>query len=504
MKVKLKSSDAINLHQKSQTLFLNMPESNASLEWNSKVLGIPEIKAEQKGFSSYNEAKAMLSTTHIRLPHQFRMSEGTSSLHHVSRSEILDKEIKNTGFKTLPNFETLKKNRLHQQANSGTKTPNPTNSIERSPKQANETLVPSRHVSFQNLSMVGASTTIKRKMNWHVDQEALLSKKRLENVTKLIKSISFLEDSSSKELTATLLHLTEYFESMLQRLFYENKAKFTSSTYFKTLFAEEFHKEIPKRQIQEEATKTAPVPTPIKTGTSQIHTLMTPNIKKMGSLISNMLISPGITPSTSDRMLPRFTNSAVASAEKPRKGAALNMDPSNEFFRRHSLLYKSYNHRYVREWTENVTPLNPLEQFTVLVVDDVPDQVNNAIDILTSWNEIACEGAYDGLEAVQMVRNKMNEGKMYHLILTDLTMPHDGFETTKDIRKEEANRNTKPKNCIIGVTAEGLSSISDVKAKQSGMDDTITKPLRRDILATMIMKRAEELGIELSLTDNYS
>ena len=180
------------------------------------------------------------------------------------------------------------------------------------------------------------------------------------------------------------------------------------------------------------------------------------------------------------------------------------MDPNSEFFRRHALLLKSYNHSYVREWSENVTVLKPMEVFTVLVVDDVPDQVNNAIDILTSWNEISCEGAYDGLEAVQMVRNKMNEGKMYHLILTDLTMPHDGFETTKDIRKEEASRNTKPKYCIIGVTAEGLSSISDVKAKQSGMDDTITKPLRRDILAPILINRAEELGMKLELTDSSS
>ena len=54
MKVKLKSADAINLHLKSQTLFLNMQETNSSLEWNSKLSGTHEIKPEPKGFASYN------------------------------------------------------------------------------------------------------------------------------------------------------------------------------------------------------------------------------------------------------------------------------------------------------------------------------------------------------------------------------------------------------------------------------------------------------------------
>ena len=235
-----------------------------------------------------------------------------------------------------------------------------------------------------------------------------------------------------------------------------------------------------------------------QSGAATIHNLnILPVARRIGSLISTLIISPGLTPTASDRMLPRFSSEK---GEKQRKVTNLKMDPTSDFFRKHSLLMKSYNTRHSREWTENVTHLKLFPEFTILVVDDVPEQVNNAIDLLSTWNEINCEGAYDGLEAVQMVRNKMNEGKMYHLILTDLTMPHDGFETTKDIRKEEVTRNTQPRYCIIGVTAEGLSSLSDVKAKQSGMDDTITKPLRRDILEGFIKKRAEELGIPLTLT----
>lgn len=502
MKVKLKSADAINLHLKSQTLFLNMPETYNSLEWNSKLPGVQEIKPEPKGFASYNEAKAMLSTTHIRIPPQYRLTDGLSSQPVKPRPDPIEKDKKLGPNKGLPSFESIKKSKLYEQS-VGTKTPIILSQIEKSPRVYDSSAT-SRHVGFQSLNMSSVSAAIKKKLNWHVDHEALLSKKRISSVTKLIKSIPNLEDSSSKEITATLLHLTDYFESMLQRLFFENKGKFTSSAYFKALFSEEYYKEMPRRLHTEDFNKPTPVTIANKVHSSgAIHNLIAPPAaKKISNLISTLLISPGLTPTASDRMLPRFSSGSVGSAEKQRKSTNINMDPSSEFFRRHSLLLKSYKHRYVREWTENVTFLQPMEQFTVLVVDDVPDQVNNAIDILTSWNEIACEGAYDGLEAVKMVRNKMNEGKMYHLILTDLTMPHDGFETTKDIRKEEATRNTKPKYCIIGVTAEGLSSISDVKAKQSGMDDTITKPLRRTILANILTKRAAELGIDLQLTDN--
>ena len=507
MQVKLKSSDAINLHLKSQVLFLNMPESNSSLEWNVKVSGMQESKIEPKGFASYNEAKAMLSTTHIRIPPQFRLNDSLGLASNNSRAESIDKERKHHSSMMLQNFETLKRSKLHQShQNTGTKTPllvmNP---IEKSPKMV-ESSGPSRHISFQNLSMNTVSSSIKKKLSWHMDQEALLSKKRLSSVMKMLKNMPNLEDSSAKDISAVVLHLTEYFEAMLQRLFFENKAKFTSSAYFRALFSEEFYKEIPKRSHADDYNKGTPANPSLKSANSgaPMHNMMIPPAtKKISNLISTLLISPGQTPSATDRMLPRF-GGAAAGAEKQRKRTNLNMDPTSDFFRRHSLLLKSYNTKHVREWNENITFLKPMEEFTVLVVDDAADQLHIAINIISSWNEIYCEGAYDGLEAVQMVRNKMNEGNMYHLILTDLTMPHDGYETTKDIRKEELSRNTKPKYCIIGVTAEGLSSLSDVKAKQCGMDDTTKKPLNRNEVKKILLKRAQELGIDLQLTDKES
>ena len=146
-----------------------MPESNTSLEWNVKVAGPQEIKLEPKGgFSSYTEAKAMLSTTHIRMPHQYRLPDVLNSQASNSRPESIEKDRKFPLTKDLPNFEPAKKCSLNSR-NSGTKTPLLQTQSERSPKPL-DSQGPSRHVSFQNLSMTTVASSIKKKMNWHVDQ----------------------------------------------------------------------------------------------------------------------------------------------------------------------------------------------------------------------------------------------------------------------------------------------------------------------------------------------
>lgn len=220
-------------------------------------------------------------------------------------------------------------------------------------------------------------------------------------------------------------------------------------------------------------------------------------------MISNLIVSPGATPTTNDRVGPRFEN-GVSKAEplkNSRRSATINMEPTSNFFRRHSVLLKSYNTQHVREWNENFTYLKLKPKFTVLIVDDAPCQIEPLLAMIESWEEVACEVADDGLMAVQMVKDKVAEGFMYHLLFVDLMMPHDGFETTKDIRKEEASKKIKPRNCIIGVTAENLDPETDVKAKLSGMDDIFRKPWRKDMIYDILKKRAKELSITLNITE---
>lgn len=155
-----------------------------------------------------------------------------------------------------------------------------------------------------------------------------------------------------------------------------------------------------------------------------------------------------------------------------------------------------------REWTEVFTQLKLSQKFSVLVVDDVPEHVQTTCAILNTFVNVTTEGAYGGEEAVKKVRQRMDNQSMYHLILTDLVMPYNGYDTTRDIRSEEKKRKTRPKYCIVGVTAEKISFSNDVKALQCGMDDTVSKPLYFQVLREIIEKRARDLGINFKVEIN--
>lgn len=152
-----------------------------------------------------------------------------------------------------------------------------------------------------------------------------------------------------------------------------------------------------------------------------------------------------------------------------------------------------------REWTEMFTQLKLSQKFHILVVDDVPEHVQTTCAILNSFLNVTTDGAYGGEEAVKKVKQKMDNNSMYHLILTDLVMPYNGYDTTRDIRGEEKKRKTRPKYCIIGVTAEKISFSNDVKANGCGMDDTVSKPLNFQVLREIIQKRVKDLGIDFKV-----
>lgn len=268
MKVQIKRSEAPNTIIKYQTLFYNGPETSQSLEWNSNSAAqIAEGKSEFKNNFSYisdqrTHLQNILSTTNIRVAGP-RVSDHPIASNHLAIAAESDTRNINSAAKMSslnPQFKSFQPKtqipslspRMPMQGSPRMKT----TSIDRSPPS-----VESRIPSFQNLSLHQVSSGLKSKFNWHVDQEALLNSKRFKDLLKTVKESPHFEGMSSNDVAASMVHLKGYYEIMLQRLFNENKNKFTSSSFFKTLFAEDFGKEIRKKNLLtvEEFSRKTPV-----------------------------------------------------------------------------------------------------------------------------------------------------------------------------------------------------------------------------------------------------
>ncbi|NJN72564.1 MAG: response regulator [Limnothrix sp. RL_2_0] len=116
--------------------------------------------------------------------------------------------------------------------------------------------------------------------------------------------------------------------------------------------------------------------------------------------------------------------------------------------------------------------LSPLEQFTILVVDDNPRNLGVVVDFLETKYETVLV-AQDGESAIRRARYAKP-----HIILLDVLMPGiDGFETCQLLKQDKATQNIP----IIFMTA--LNNPEDkVKGFQMGAVDYITKPIQQDEL----------------------
>ena len=85
--------------------------------------------------------------------------------------------------------------------------------------------------------------------------------------------------------------------------------------------------------------------------------------------------------------------------------------------------------------------------------------------------------AEDGRQAVDAWRRGT-----YDLILMDCQMPQlDGYEATREIRREERETGTASPIPIIALTAHAMKGAAD-DCRRAGMDDYLTKPLDREQL----------------------
>ena len=94
--------------------------------------------------------------------------------------------------------------------------------------------------------------------------------------------------------------------------------------------------------------------------------------------------------------------------------------------------------------------------------------------------------ALNGVEAVQLF-----EHEQFDTIFMDLSMPEkDGLEATRDIRKIETTEQRTP-TPIIAITAHALRKQVET-CRQNGMDDYLSKPVRKAQIDEMLEKWAFE------------
>jgi len=125
----------------------------------------------------------------------------------------------------------------------------------------------------------------------------------------------------------------------------------------------------------------------------------------------------------------------------------------------------------------------------VLVVDDDSGQRMVLKSMLTKEG-FDVDTAEDGVQAVRAAARFS-----YDLVLMDGFMPNKtGWEATADIRAAEKERGATRQLTIIGVTG-ATSTDDEVKCRNAGMSDIITKPVKREMLRSKVQEWVKK-GLE--------
>ncbi|HEY8508098.1 MAG TPA: response regulator [Steroidobacteraceae bacterium] len=117
----------------------------------------------------------------------------------------------------------------------------------------------------------------------------------------------------------------------------------------------------------------------------------------------------------------------------------------------------------------------------VLLVEDNRTNKEVALRMLKTFG-VEAATASDGAEAVARIR----EGE-WDLVLMDCQMPvMDGYAATQAVRAWE-QENGRPRVAIVAMTANAMQGDRE-KCLAAGMDDYVTKPIKRDVLAAALAR----------------
>ncbi|KAL0948366.1 hypothetical protein HGRIS_010948 [Hohenbuehelia grisea] len=128
--------------------------------------------------------------------------------------------------------------------------------------------------------------------------------------------------------------------------------------------------------------------------------------------------------------------------------------------------------------------------FDILLAEDNLVNQKLAVKILEKYGH-SVEIAENGSLAVDAFKGRVHQNRPFDIILMDVSMPFmGGMEATELIRSYEMQHGLSP-TPIIALTAHAMIGDRE-RCLQAGMDDHITKPLRRGDLLNAINKLAGE------------
>ena len=131
--------------------------------------------------------------------------------------------------------------------------------------------------------------------------------------------------------------------------------------------------------------------------------------------------------------------------------------------------------------------LSTVEKLNILLVEDGIANQKLAIALLEKWGHLTTL-AENGQEAVDAWL-----AGSFDLILMDVQMPvMDGLEATRKIRELEKHSNTDAHIPIVAMTARAMKGDRE-KCLSAGMDDYVSKPIRRDELNKAIKPLVSQL-----------
>jgi two-component system, cell cycle response regulator DivK len=113
----------------------------------------------------------------------------------------------------------------------------------------------------------------------------------------------------------------------------------------------------------------------------------------------------------------------------------------------------------------------------ILIVEDMEFNRDLIVQLLEDDYEVLT--AADGAEGIRLAERERPD-----LILMDLSLPViDGWEATRRLKANATLKNTP----IIALTAHAMRG-DEQKARESGCDDYLSKPLDEDILYAKLAK----------------